>query len=375
MNIIYKKLPDGTYKKIILEEEVVNGVAKLIDKKELMRGHTGAIGATGMDGLSIKGDQGEMGLKGRDGIDGRDGKDAYIPLKNVDYFDGKDGRDGIDGRDGKDAYIPLKNVDYFDGKDGRDGVDGKNGLDGKQGQMGLQGIAGPQGQMGLQGPKGDKGERGWMGLMGATGNEGIRGATGPKGDKGDRGERGPAGIGARGPQGEMGPTGPAGSGGTGSVSYSEVKVGEVSGLSFSGTQLSYSVVFGSSFSSTSYAIAITGETPRTWSISNKTVNGFDIMSNSSEPFTDNVFWVSSYGSGAVQSNNRRGVIPTTAWYDTVKKSDVLFTDPLSTTYSVVIGGEDPRTWSISNKTLTGFTIVSNSIVNLEGITSYQCIEL
>ena len=36
-----------------------------------------------------------------------------IPVKGVDYFDGKDGVDGKDGIDGKDGYTPVKGVDYF----------------------------------------------------------------------------------------------------------------------------------------------------------------------------------------------------------------------------------------------------------------------
>ena len=39
-----------------------------------------------------------------------DGADGYTPVKDVDYFDGKDGNDG---------YTPQKNVDYYDGEDGK----------------------------------------------------------------------------------------------------------------------------------------------------------------------------------------------------------------------------------------------------------------
>lgn len=68
-------------------------------------------------------------------------KDGYTPIKGKDYFDGekgekgdpftykdftkeqlnklrgKDGLNGRDGRDGNDGYTPIKNKDYFDGKD------------------------------------------------------------------------------------------------------------------------------------------------------------------------------------------------------------------------------------------------------------------
>lgn len=55
-------------------------------------------------------------LKGEQGLPGRDGTDGYTPVKNIDYFDGKDGRDGVDG------YTPRKGVDYRDGIDGKDYV-------------------------------------------------------------------------------------------------------------------------------------------------------------------------------------------------------------------------------------------------------------
>lgn len=72
-------------------------------------------------------------------IDYFDGKDGYTPIKNKDYFDGKDGYtpiknkdyfDGKDGTDGKDGYTPIKGKDYFDGKNGKDGRDGKDGKNG-----------------------------------------------------------------------------------------------------------------------------------------------------------------------------------------------------------------------------------------------------
>lgn len=54
-------------------------------------------------------------IEGKQGERGEPGKDAYVPKKNVDYFDGEDG------------YTPIKGKDYFDGKPGEPG---KNGLDG-----------------------------------------------------------------------------------------------------------------------------------------------------------------------------------------------------------------------------------------------------
>lgn len=59
------------------------------------------------------------GIDYSDGSNGRDGKDGYTPIKNKDYFDGVNGKDG---------YTPVKGKDYFDGKSGKDGRDGKDGL-------------------------------------------------------------------------------------------------------------------------------------------------------------------------------------------------------------------------------------------------------
>ena len=78
------------------------------------RGEKGDKGDKGDRGESIKGDKGD---RGNDGKDGKDGKDGYTPIKNVDYFDGKDGNDGKDGEDGDDGYSPKKGKDYFTKKE------------------------------------------------------------------------------------------------------------------------------------------------------------------------------------------------------------------------------------------------------------------
>lgn len=81
-------------------------------------------------------------------FDGEDGKDGYTPVKDKDYFDGKDGvsvthswngttltvtsASGTTSADlkgekgdsikGDPGYTPQKNVDYFDGQNGKDGT-------------------------------------------------------------------------------------------------------------------------------------------------------------------------------------------------------------------------------------------------------------
>lgn len=65
----------------------------------------------------LKGDKGEDGKDGKTvvGPMGPAGKDGYIPVKGVDYFDGKDGARGPRGRDGESIQGPA-------GKDGKDGL-------------------------------------------------------------------------------------------------------------------------------------------------------------------------------------------------------------------------------------------------------------
>lgn len=97
---------------------------------ESLHGRDGKDGENGKDGYTPVKDvdyfDGKDGVDGKDGQDGLNGKDGYTPQKGVDYFDGENGKDG---KDGKDGYTPQKDVDYFDGKDGKDGADGKDGED------------------------------------------------------------------------------------------------------------------------------------------------------------------------------------------------------------------------------------------------------
>ena len=68
------------------------------------------------------------------------------------------------------------------------------------------------------------------------------------------------------------------------------KTSYVLGASFSGTPLIYSVTFSTPYLSTDYSITVTGEIPRSWSVQNKTINGFDINTNSTRSFTESVYW-------------------------------------------------------------------------------------
>ncbi len=71
------------------------------------------------------------------------------------------------------------------------------------------------------------------------------------------------------------------------------KNGTISGSTFSGVPLIYTLTFTTSFIDNNYAVSIVGEDARMWSISGKTLSGFTINSNSSVLINGNVFWTAS----------------------------------------------------------------------------------
>ena len=70
---------------------------------------------------------------------------TWTDITTIPELKGEQGEQGLPGASitGKDGYTPIKDVDYFDGKDGLNGVglDGKNGKDGI-GKQGLRGYTG-----------------------------------------------------------------------------------------------------------------------------------------------------------------------------------------------------------------------------------------
>lgn len=70
-----------------------------------------------------------------------------------------------------------------------------------------------------------------------------------------------------------------------------IKSNTVAGASFSGSPLTYTVVFASAYPNTNYSITITGEVNRTFTWETKTVNGFIINANSATAFTEDVDWI------------------------------------------------------------------------------------
>jgi hypothetical protein len=83
---------------------------------------------------------------------------------------------------------------------------------------------------------------------------------------------------------------------SGSITASSLnilKAGSGSAASFTGTPLILAITFGTAFTNNSYAVQVTGEDPRVWSIQSKSSSGFTINSNSSVALTGPVYWVAT----------------------------------------------------------------------------------
>jgi hypothetical protein len=74
---------------------------------------------------------------------------------------------------------------------------------------------------------------------------------------------------------------------------SSAKAGSGSAASFGGTPRSSSITFGSAFSDNLYAVTVTGEDARTFTIQSKTSGSFIINSNSSVALTGPVYWIAT----------------------------------------------------------------------------------
>lgn len=69
-----------------------------------------------------------------------------------------------------------------------------------------------------------------------------------------------------------------------------IKTGVIAGTSFGGNPKTSSVSFTVPFPDDNYTIAVTGESSRTWTIENKVSGSFQINTNSTVAFINNVFW-------------------------------------------------------------------------------------
>jgi hypothetical protein len=86
---------------------------------------------------------------------------------------------------------------------------------------------------------------------------------------------------------------PGGSGGL------KTKAGSVTNTSFTGSPRKATVTFSTAFADTNYAITITGESARTWTIESKLAGSFIINSNSATAISGNTYWIATaYGETA-----------------------------------------------------------------------------
>jgi hypothetical protein len=69
------------------------------------------------------------------------------------------------------------------------------------------------------------------------------------------------------------------------------KNGSITGTTFAGNPKKATVTFGTAFADNNYAVTITGEISRSWSVESKTSAGFTINANANLAFTENVFWM------------------------------------------------------------------------------------
>ena len=80
------------------------------------------------------------------------------------------------------------------------------------------------------------------------------------------------------------------------ISTLRFKSGNTSSAGFTGTPKKTTVLFTSSFANNNYAVTVTGDDARTWTIENKVSSSFVINSNSDVELTGVTYWIAaSYG--------------------------------------------------------------------------------
>jgi hypothetical protein len=76
----------------------------------------------------------------------------------------------------------------------------------------------------------------------------------------------------------------------------KTKAGSIANTSFTGNPRKAGVVFSTPFSNTNYAVVITGEDARSWTVESKVVGGFTASANSNTSLTGTTYWVATaYG--------------------------------------------------------------------------------
>jgi len=69
------------------------------------------------------------------------------------------------------------------------------------------------------------------------------------------------------------------------------KSGIALGTNFAGNPKIITITFNTTFPDNNYAVTVTGEVSRSWSIQSKSASSFTINANANQAFTGNVFWI------------------------------------------------------------------------------------
>jgi len=76
----------------------------------------------------------------------------------------------------------------------------------------------------------------------------------------------------------------------------KTKAGNVANTSFTGNPRKATVTFTTAFPNTNYAVTVTGEDSRAWSIESKLAGSFVISANSNTNLIGNTYWIATaYG--------------------------------------------------------------------------------
>lgn len=168
-----------------------------------------------------------------------------------------------------------------------------------------------------------------------------------------------------------------------------IKADIVSGTTFGGTPKSASIVFPSAYEDNFYAISISAESARAWTIESKTLSGFTINSNASDTISGNVYWmtmpisssfiatrdiVTSASYAATASfvpSIKSGTSPSSSATQSIA-GEYIYNISFGTNYSInnyavnITATNDLRIWTIESKSISGFRINSNSTVATTG---------
>jgi hypothetical protein len=78
-----------------------------------------------------------------------------------------------------------------------------------------------------------------------------------------------------------------------------IKSGQVPAASFGGTPLTYSVVFAHAYPDTNYSMDVIGGDARVWTVEIPAAASCSISTNSTQPLTTPVYWISIYSGESV----------------------------------------------------------------------------